>query len=63
MRIGNVELSREDFPSYQIGKDYYTRRYSFMQDTLARALQQQAMMSMQQQQNAQQPKAPQGAAQ
>lgn len=25
-------------PSYQIGKDYYMRRYAFMQDTLAGAL-------------------------
>ena len=63
MRIGNIELSREDFPSYQIGKDYYLRRFSFMQDTLARALQQQAMIAMQQQQNVQQPNAPKGAAQ
>ena len=64
MKIGNVELTREDFPSYEIGKSYPTRRYQFMQDTLAGALQQQAMMNMQQQQNAQQPNnAPQGAAQ
>lgn len=63
MKIGNVELTREDFPSYEIGKEYPTRRYQFMQDTLNGALQQQAMIAMQQQQNSQQPNAPKGAAQ
>lgn len=44
MRIGNSELTKEDFPSYQIGKDYPTRQYSFMQDTLNSALNKQAQM-------------------
>ena len=34
-------------PSYQIGKDYYMRRYSFMQDTLNGALNKQAGMQAQ----------------
>lgn len=48
-------------PSYQIGREYPTRRYSFMQDTLSRALQKQQMMQKPQngvevsQQSAQQP--------
>ena len=65
MKIGNIEISKEVLPSYEIGKQYPTRRYQFMQDTLNGALQQQAMMAMQQQQNAQQqqPNAPQGAVQ
>lgn len=66
MKIGNIELTKEMLPSYEIGKQYPTRRYQFMQDTLNGALQQQAVMAMQQQQNAQQqptPNAPQGAAQ
>ena len=64
MKIGNIEISKEVLPSYEIGKQYPTRRYQFMQDTLNGALQQQAVMAMQQQQNAQQqPNAPQGAAQ
>lgn len=44
MRIGNIELTKEDFPSYQIGADYPSRQFSFMQDTLSRALQKQQMM-------------------
>ena len=44
MKIGNIELTKEDFPSYQIGREYPMRRYSFMQDTLSRALQKQQMM-------------------
>lgn len=63
MKIGNIEISKEVLPSYEIGKQYPTRRYQFMQDTLNGALQQQAMMAMQQQQNAQQPNAPKGAVQ
>lgn len=44
MRIGNIELTKEDFPSYQIGREYPTRGYAFMQDTLSRALQKLQMM-------------------
>ncbi len=44
MLIGNTAVTREMMPSYQIGKDYYMRRYSFMQDTLSSALQKQQMM-------------------
>jgi len=64
MKLGQTDITREMMPSYEIGKQYPTRRYQFMQDTLNGALQQQAVMAMQQQQNAQQqPNAPQGAAQ
>lgn len=58
MRLGQIELTKEMMPSYEIGKQYPTRRYQFMQDTLNGALQQQAMMAMQQQQNAQQQPTP-----
>lgn len=44
MVIGNQEVSREMMPSYEIGKDYPTRAYSFMQDTLNSALNKQAQM-------------------
>lgn len=44
MRIGNIELTKEDFPSFQIGADYPNRRYQFMQDTLNGALNKQAQM-------------------
>lgn len=63
MRIGQTDITKEMMPSYELGKEYPTRRYQFMQDTLNGALQQQAMISMQQQQNVQQPNAPKGAAQ
>lgn len=63
MKIGQIDISKEMLPSYEIGQSYPTRRYQFMQDTLNGALQQQAMMAMQQQQNSQQPNAPKGAAQ
>lgn len=45
MFIGNTEIKKEDMPSYEIGKDYPTRRYFFMQDTLNGALQRQQQMS------------------
>lgn len=63
MRIGQTDITKEMMPSYELGKEYPTRRYQFMQDTLNGALQQQAMIAMQQQQNVQQPNAPKGAAQ
>lgn len=63
MRIGQTDITKEMMPSYEIGKQYPTRRHQLMQDTLAGALQQQAMMAMQQQQNVQQPNTPKGAAQ
>lgn len=44
MLLGNIAITREMLPSYQIGREYPTRRYSFMQDTLSRALQKQAQM-------------------
>lgn len=61
MFVGNTEITKESMPSYQIGREYPTRRYSFMQDTLSRALQKQQMMQKPQngvevsQQSAQQP--------
>lgn len=42
MTIGNINIDKTMMPSYQIGKDYYMRRYSFMQDTLNGALNKQA---------------------
>ena len=44
MFVGNQEISRESMPSYEIGKDYPSRQYSFMQDTLNSALTKQAQM-------------------
>lgn len=44
MFIGNTEITKEMMPSYQIGKEYPTRRFSFMQDTLSGALNKQAQM-------------------
>lgn len=44
MVIGNQEISREQMPSYEIGKDYPTRQYAFMQDTLNSALQAQLQL-------------------
>lgn len=44
MIVGNQEISRESMPSYEIGKDYPTRQYAFMQDTLNSALTKQAQM-------------------
>ena len=38
MRFGNIEITKDMFPSYQIGLEYPTRQYAFMQDTLAGAL-------------------------
>ena len=49
MKIGQTDISKEMMLSYEIGKSYPTRRYQFMQDTLNGALQQQAMVAMQQQ--------------
>lgn len=45
MLIGNTEIKKEDMPSYEIGQNYPTRRYFFMQDTLNGALQRQQQMS------------------
>lgn len=44
MLLGNIAVTREMMPSFSIGQDYPMRRYSFMQDTLSRALQKQQMM-------------------
>lgn len=63
MKIGQTDITKEMMPSYELGKEYPTRRYQFMQDTLNGALQQQAMITMQQQQQNTPANAPQGAAQ
>lgn len=63
MKIGQTDISKEMMPSYEIGKSYPTRRYQFMQDTLNGALQQQAMVAMQQQQQNTPTNAPKGAVQ
>lgn len=61
MKLGNIDITREMLPSYEIGKDYPSRQYSFMQDTLSNALNKQAQMQNPQngvdvsQQSAQQP--------
>lgn len=44
MFVGNTEITKESMPSYQIGADYPSRQYSFMQDTLNGALNKQAQM-------------------
>lgn len=44
MKLGNIDITREMMPSFSIGAEYPTRSYSFMQDTLSRALQKQQMM-------------------
>lgn len=44
MLIGNTEITKEMMPSYEIGQDYPSRKYSFMQDTLSGALNKQAQM-------------------
>lgn len=44
MLIGNTAITRDMMPHFAIGQDYPTRSYSFMQDTLSRALQKQQMM-------------------
>ena len=54
MRIGNTELTKEDFPSYQIGREYPTRRYQFFQDTINSALNKQAGVQAQSISNTQQ---------
>lgn len=38
MLIGNTAITKEMMPHYQIGADYPSRQYSFMQDTLNGAL-------------------------
>lgn len=44
MLIGNTAITRDMMPSFQIGTDYPSRQYSFMQDTLNGALNKQAQM-------------------
>lgn len=44
MRFGDIEITKDMFPSYQIGKEYPLRQYAFMQDTLSGALQKQAQL-------------------
>lgn len=46
MIIGNTEITKANMPSYQIGQEYPTRRYQFMQDTLNGALMSQQQMGM-----------------
>lgn len=38
MKFGQIDIQREQMPSYQIGQEYPLRRYQFMQDTLNNAL-------------------------
>lgn len=44
MKIGTFDIDRTMFPSYEIGKDYPLRQYSFMQDTLNNALNKQSQI-------------------
>lgn len=44
MFIGNTAVTKEMMPSFQIGADYPSRQYSFMQDTLNGALNKQTQM-------------------
>lgn len=39
MTFGNIEVTKEMMPSYQIGVDYPNRQFQFMQDTITSALQ------------------------
>lgn len=54
MNIFGTEITKEMMPSYQVGQNYPTRRYQFMQDTINNALQGQVMAAQQQQTQAQQ---------
>ena len=47
MTFGNQVIDKTMMPSYQIGQEYPTRQYSFMQDTLNGALNKQAGMQAQ----------------
>ena len=38
MIVGNINIDKTMMPSFQIGQEYPTRQYSFMQDTLNGAL-------------------------
>lgn len=44
MQIGEYTISKQDMPSYEIGMNYPSRQYSFMQDTLSGALNKQAQL-------------------
>lgn len=44
MQFGNINITKEMMPSYQIGQEYPTRKYQFMQDTLNGALSRQQQL-------------------
>jgi len=43
MTFGNINIDKTMMPSYQIGQEYPTRQYQFMQDTLNNALNKQVV--------------------
>ena len=49
MNIFDTQITREQMPSYEIGQNYPTRRWQFMQDTISGALANQAAMQNPQQ--------------
>lgn len=47
MRLNGQEITRDMMPSFEIGKNYPSRQFQFMQDTLNNALNKNAALPMQ----------------